>query len=96
MKKTLMIAGAFVWTCAVGLSASADTGMVDIELTVDRTQSAEAIYEQVLEKAADICLTDTFCETDLIEALVEAIDSEAVDAVHAASNDEPFQVAASE
>ena len=94
MKKSLIAAGAVA--CALALPAAAENGMVDIELTVDREQSAEAIYEQVLEKAADVCLSDTFCEIDLVEALVDAIDDDAVSAVHQAYENKPFQVAASE
>ena len=96
MRKSMMIAGALACSCALALPAAADTGLVDIELTFDHSQSAEAIYEQVLDKASDICETDTFCENDLVNALVDAIDSEAVDAVHAARVDQPFQIASSE
>ena len=98
MKKPMIIAGAFAWTCALALSSTAESGMVDIELKVDRAQSAESIYELVLEKAEDICGVDKFCEQDLINALVDAIDNEEVKAIHQATESmpAPILVAASE
>jgi len=96
LKKPMIIAGALVWSCAIAFSGHADTGMVDIELTVDHAQPAEKIYEAVLEKAEDICGRDTFCEEELVSALVVAIDNEAVSAVHKAKSAQPILIAASE
>lgn len=98
MKKSMIVAGALAWTCALAVSAETETGLVDIKLTVDHAQPIEAIYEAVLDKAEDTCGRDTFCEQELIEALVAAIDSEDLTAVHQAAVqvNEPILIALSE
>lgn len=98
MKKSMIIAGALAWSCAVAVSVEADTGLVDIQFTVDHTQPTEMIYESVLEKAEDTCGRDNFCEQELVEALVEAIDSEALTEVHMSAVDvkQPILIAAAD
>lgn len=96
MKKSTIIAGALVWSCALAFSSHAESGLVDIQMTVDHAQPAEFIYESVLEKAEDTCGRDTFCQEELVAALVEAIDNDEVKAVHKTYNAEPILIAASE
>lgn len=96
MKKPIIIAGALVWSCALAFSSHADTGMVDIELTIDQTEPADVIYDAVVEKAAETCGRDNFCEEDLVAALIAAIDNDDVTAVHEANTAQPILIAASE
>ena len=96
MKKSMIAAGALAGSFALAFASSAQSDLVDIKFTVDHAQSAEAIYEQVLDKADDVCGRDTFCQEALVDALVDAIDQDAVSAIHAARTDQPFQVASSD
>lgn len=96
MRKTLLTVAMFAG--ASMFAASADTGMVEVELTIDRADSAVVTYAKVQDEAARVCLKDTHCAAALIEALVAEIDSDALSQLHAESTGDfnAFQMASAD
>jgi len=97
MRKTLFAAAMLAGT-SLFAAASADTGMVEVKLTVDRADSAIVTYAKVQEEAARVCLKDTHCEAALVDALVAEIDDIALFQVHAEATGDfnAFQVASAD
>jgi len=83
MKKALVFAGLLSGALMYAAGASAESNIVEVKLTIDRSDPAPITYAKVQEKASRICLNDTHCKAELVDALVAEIADQDVSLIHA-------------